>query len=683
MSAQPKTNAQASRQQIVAIDERSVSFVPFGAGTKEELTLTVGMVRNFIAVKTKSGKVPSDAQLVKFMMLCKARQLNPFEGDAYLVGYDTQDGPQFSLITAHQAFLKRAEVNPNFDGMESGVIVDDGQGQIIERQGDFVVKGEILLGGWAKVHLKNRSIPTYRRLNLQTFVKNTKIWRENPQGMIVKCFDEETEILTTNGFEKFSDATGQVLQVTPQGLQPTDAQPFVQAYDGKMVTLESDDLNFCVTPNHDMLTTAGKIEAGDLFSRAQSRAKFWIPRCVQGCNLGYGMSLDAIKLAAIYLADGWDKPCQKFWVAVSRQYKVDFIESLGMHGNRHVQAISNSTNPRGRTVIATKEKQVFGFDYGIVSPLVQRGKQVNMAGVLSLSREQARAFVDTLAYFDGSIHEKTGVRRFHSSNPEIIKVFEVAAIQAGYAVSPRWKRRSDIGSKDAFDLTISERNEIGVRRWGRDYKNHAKTCKTRHTGLELTDNHSGQVWCVTVPSGLIVVRRHGFSMVTGNCAESDALRGSFPTVLGGMFLEQPMDDEHREVKPRPASQIELVRAKLADLPPKANGGTQNSAEQVQEQQADLQPGEIVDADYDVEPEPQGHQVDLPPQEPAAQPDDYAALVNQLGKTIAEAQVKDLADVLAKMREQKANGDLRDEDFMALAQRIEARQQSAPGKRGKQ
>ncbi len=191
MSA-PATKTQ-NRQQVATIDERSVSFVPFGAAARDELTITIGMVRNIIAVKTKSGKEPSDAQIMKFMMLCKARQLNPYEGDAFLIGYDNQDGTAtFSLITAHQAFLKRAEVNPHYDGMESGVIVNTGQGEIIERQGDFLMDGETLLGGWAKVHLKNRSIPTYRRLNLRTFQKKTKIWYENPAGQIVKCAEADS-----------------------------------------------------------------------------------------------------------------------------------------------------------------------------------------------------------------------------------------------------------------------------------------------------------------------------------------------------------------------------------------------------------------------------------------------------------------------------------------------------------
>jgi hypothetical protein len=109
--------------EIQKTEERAVEFIPFGS--KDAIKLTAAMVRSFIANPTKSGALPDDRQCIRFVMLCKAKRLNPFEGDAFLIGYDNErDGPQFSLITAHQAFLKRAEANDEYDGMKSGVIVE-------------------------------------------------------------------------------------------------------------------------------------------------------------------------------------------------------------------------------------------------------------------------------------------------------------------------------------------------------------------------------------------------------------------------------------------------------------------------------------------------------------------------------------------------------------------------------
>lgn len=175
-------------QVIQATKDREAEFVPFGA--KEKIKLTVPIVLKYLCTPTRSGKVCDERQAVKFIMLCKARLLNPFEGDAYIVGYDSQDGPSFSLITAHQAFLKRAEVHQEYDGMESGVIVQVGD-EIVNREGDILYRGDTILGGWATVHFKNRKYPMKKRLKLDTFNTGQSRWKKDAAGMIVKCAEAD------------------------------------------------------------------------------------------------------------------------------------------------------------------------------------------------------------------------------------------------------------------------------------------------------------------------------------------------------------------------------------------------------------------------------------------------------------------------------------------------------------
>lgn len=174
----------------VELADRDVEIKPFGSD--ELIKLNVKIVQNMIAVPTKSGHRPDATQAIKFMMLCKARHLNPFEGDAFLIGYDTHTGPQFSLITAHQVFLKRAEASKDFDGMESGVILlSEDESHTEEREGDFTMDGEKVVGGWAKVYRKDRGKPMYRRLKLSTFKKGYGRWNDDAAGMIVKCAEAD------------------------------------------------------------------------------------------------------------------------------------------------------------------------------------------------------------------------------------------------------------------------------------------------------------------------------------------------------------------------------------------------------------------------------------------------------------------------------------------------------------
>src|SRR5712692_6668441 len=78
--------------------DREVQYVPFMA--KDPIKLSARLVLRYLCTPTRSGKLCDEQQAVKFVMLCKARGLNPWEGDAFLIGYDGKDGPQFSLITA-------------------------------------------------------------------------------------------------------------------------------------------------------------------------------------------------------------------------------------------------------------------------------------------------------------------------------------------------------------------------------------------------------------------------------------------------------------------------------------------------------------------------------------------------------------------------------------------------------
>lgn len=183
-----------STQQLVKqSEEKGVSFIPFGS--QEQIKLSVSVIKNLVCNQTKGGKVCDDRQAIKFMMLCQAQHLNPFAGDCFLIGYDGKNGPEFSMITSHQAFLKRAEVSPNFDGMESGVIVKNKEdGQLKELEGDFYEdEFYTLVGAWAKVHHKGHRVATVRRGALKTYRKSYGLWAEpgNHAMMLVKCVEAD------------------------------------------------------------------------------------------------------------------------------------------------------------------------------------------------------------------------------------------------------------------------------------------------------------------------------------------------------------------------------------------------------------------------------------------------------------------------------------------------------------
>lgn len=177
---------------LVKSEPKEISYVPFGA--KDPITLSLEIVQKTICTPTKSGRICSARDAAKFVMLCQSQHLNPFAGDAFLVGYDNRDGgATFSLIVSHLAVLKRAESSPEYEGMESGVILLGENGKVTEREGDFVLEDENCVGGWARVYRKGRR-PAYRRVSIAAMKPNyeTPFWNKlKAPAQIVKVSEAD------------------------------------------------------------------------------------------------------------------------------------------------------------------------------------------------------------------------------------------------------------------------------------------------------------------------------------------------------------------------------------------------------------------------------------------------------------------------------------------------------------
>lgn len=127
-------------------------------------------------------------EIALFLELCKSQRLNPFIKDAYLVKYGNAPA---SMITGKEVFTKRANRNPNYEGMEAGVVVASKgpQGVHVERREGAAVYteiGEKLIGGWARVYVKGKR-PVYAELALAEYSTGKSNWSKMPAVMINKC----------------------------------------------------------------------------------------------------------------------------------------------------------------------------------------------------------------------------------------------------------------------------------------------------------------------------------------------------------------------------------------------------------------------------------------------------------------------------------------------------------------
>jgi len=144
-----------------------------------EITLSPQIIRNYLV---PSGTNVTDQEVIMFLNLCRYQGLNPFLREVYLVKYGNNPA---SIVTGKEVFTKRAMMNPLFAGLEAGITVQHGD-KVARREGSLLLQGEVLLGGWAKVHLKEHAVPFYDEVSFGEYSGTGPLWKSKPATMIRK-----------------------------------------------------------------------------------------------------------------------------------------------------------------------------------------------------------------------------------------------------------------------------------------------------------------------------------------------------------------------------------------------------------------------------------------------------------------------------------------------------------------
>jgi hypothetical protein len=129
-------------------------------------------------------------------------------------------------------------------------------------------------------------------------------------------------------------------------------------------------------------------------------------------------------------------------------------------------------------------------------------KNFDWVDTSNLEHEWCVEFIEELANWDAT--KRTSERyKFDTTNESVIRVVELIAIGAGFGVliSQTSDDRSDKFS-DVFTAHIMKDNRLGGQAIDKDY-----------------EWYEGKIYCVTVPSGMLLVKRNRATAVCGNSGD--------------------------------------------------------------------------------------------------------------------------------------------------------------------
>lgn len=139
-------------------------------------------------------KGANDSELSLFLYRCKEQGFDPLSGELVLQKRVSQkDGSiNLSFITTRDALLRKAEQNPNYGGISSGVVKENDEFSIDTEKGIVHQKigakrGRILIG-WAVVYHKNR-LPVIAVADYAEYAaanNRSPVWGSMPSAMIQK-----------------------------------------------------------------------------------------------------------------------------------------------------------------------------------------------------------------------------------------------------------------------------------------------------------------------------------------------------------------------------------------------------------------------------------------------------------------------------------------------------------------
>jgi len=329
----------------------------------------------------------------------------------------------------------------------------------------------------------------------------------------VPCYDIYTEVLTYSGWKLFKDVsykdkimtlnsnTNKIEYHTPINL-------ISYKYNDNLIYYEGNNINFAVTPNHNMYI--GNKNCEYKLCRADSLPSLtyvksdgeWCGKEIDTITLGtdkkqYNVKMDDfLKFLAIYLCDGdTSTKAGVYRVRLTTKYHIDEYRKI-------FQSLCDKFNVREEKDVHSEgclHLIVNNKNLAMYTRQLGKGKnKVIPEFIKTLSSRQINIFLDTWKL--GDFHTSGKTNRYTSTSKQMIDTLQELVIKNNKKTSANiWSRK---------DVEYYELKETPYK-----YGSYILQENIKY------ETYNNMVYCVEVPNSIIMVRRNGCAMWCGNCLQ--------------------------------------------------------------------------------------------------------------------------------------------------------------------
>lgn len=328
----------------------------------------------------------------------------------------------------------------------------------------------------------------------------------------VECHKEGTEILTPRGWVNFKDLSKEEkvyqFNINDSTITSTNIKRYIKKpFKGELIVYKDRSYDARVTPGHRFIYK--DIKENIIEKEAENfhmYSKYKLPHTAElkGGKVNSLSYEDRIKIAV--QADGtrlywtnkegnkkWrgDKGGYNYSIRVKKGRKKDRLRYLLKSSN--LDWVENDYDREGYKEFKIKFKDTINY------------KDFNWVNLIDKTSSWCKEFVEELLKWDGSLFGNNR-KVYNSTNKSCVDIVEVIAILSGY--------------KTHITTKIDNRKDSYKKMYSISFKDNPKfSSKTlKHT----KEHYEGYVYCVEVPTGMIITRYNDRVCISGNCIHSRA-----------------------------------------------------------------------------------------------------------------------------------------------------------------